>query len=103
MKIKYDREVDAMYIHLVEGKQECRTVRLNDDIALDFDDEEQLLGIEILDASRVLGNGKLPKLMINEKPLEWPGLQARGAAQKTTRANGKGRHASKPGRTRKAG
>ena len=33
MKISYDPEVDALYIRLVEGEQECRTLRLNDEIA----------------------------------------------------------------------
>jgi uncharacterized protein YuzE len=29
MKITYDAEVDALYIRLLEGKHECRTVRLS--------------------------------------------------------------------------
>ena len=28
MKISYDPEIDALYIRFVEGKRECRTVRL---------------------------------------------------------------------------
>src|SRR2546423_5387588 len=98
MKITYDPEVDAMYIYLVEGKQECRTVQLNDDINLDFGDHERLVGIEILDASRVLGKGKLPKLMINDRALEWPA--AKGQSMKTGRTNGgvaKGRRQRKAG------
>jgi uncharacterized protein YuzE len=55
MKIQYDPEVDAMYIELLEGDYECRTVRLSDEIALDIGPDEQLVGIEILDASEVLG------------------------------------------------
>src|SRR6267142_3263897 len=99
MKITYDPEVDAMYIYLVEGKQECRTVQLNDDINLDFGDEETLVGIEILDASRVLGKGKLPRLMINDRALDWP--QAKGQSLKVGRTNG-GSH-SKSRRQRKSG
>ena len=34
MKISYDREVDAMYIRLLEGRYECRTLKLNDEVAL---------------------------------------------------------------------
>jgi len=28
MKISYDSEIDALYIRLIEGKHECRTLRL---------------------------------------------------------------------------
>ncbi len=55
MRISYDAEVDALYIRLVEGPQECRTVRLSEEVALDLGPSERLVGIEILDASRVLG------------------------------------------------
>ena len=63
MKITYDEEVDAMYIQLIDGDHQCRTVSLNDDVALDFDARERLVGIEILDAKRVIGKGKLPKVV----------------------------------------
>ncbi len=53
MKITYDKEVDAMYIRLLEGEYQCRVVHLTDDIALDFAAGEKLVGIEILGASRL--------------------------------------------------
>lgn len=62
MKISYDPNADAIYIRLVEGKQECRTLRLNDDVALNIGPEETLVGIEILDASKVLGKNRLPSI-----------------------------------------
>jgi uncharacterized protein YuzE len=65
MKITYDGEVDAMYIQLIEGKHQCRTVRLNDEIALDFGIGEKLVGIEILDARKTLGKGKLPQIVLD--------------------------------------
>ncbi len=34
MKISYDAEIDALYIRLVEGKRECRCVRLADEVTL---------------------------------------------------------------------
>lgn len=64
MKISYDAEIDALYIRLIEGKHECRTVRLNEDIALNIGSGETLVGIEILDAKEVLGAGKLPSIML---------------------------------------
>jgi uncharacterized protein YuzE len=68
MKISYDSEVDALYIRLVEGEQECRTVRLNEEIALNIGPGEMLVGIEVLDAKKVLGGGKIPKLVLENMP-----------------------------------
>jgi uncharacterized protein YuzE len=53
VKIEYDKEVDAMYIRLQEGDFQCRNVRLTEDVALDFAAGEQLVGIEVLGASRL--------------------------------------------------
>jgi len=64
MKISYDHEVDALYIRLLEGAYECRTVRLNEEVALNIGPGEQLVGIEILDAKEVLGKGQLPPLIL---------------------------------------
>lgn len=60
MKISYDSEADALYVILIEGRQECRTLRLNEEVALDIGPGEALVGIEILDASHVLGEGESP-------------------------------------------
>ena len=64
MKISYDPEVDALYIRFVEGKHECRTVRLNEEVALNIGEGEQLVGIEMLDAKEVLGAGKVPAVIL---------------------------------------
>jgi len=69
MKISYDPEVDALYIRLVEGECECRTVRLNEEIALNIGPGETLVGIEILDAKEVLGKGQLPKVVLENLAL----------------------------------
>ena len=55
MKITYDEQVDALYIRLLDGQYQCRTLRLSDAIALNLGPEEQLVGIEVLDAKRILG------------------------------------------------
>lgn len=70
MKITYDKKTDALYIYLIEGEQQCKTVRLTDEIALDFAKEEQLIGIEILDAKETLGKGNLPKVIVENLPLQ---------------------------------
>ncbi|NTW20918.1 MAG: DUF2283 domain-containing protein [Nostocales cyanobacterium W4_Combined_metabat2_030] len=64
MKISYDSEVDALYIRLVEGKHECRTLQLTDEIALNIGENEVLVGIEVLDAAQVLGEGNLPNVVL---------------------------------------
>ncbi len=68
MKISYDPEVDALYIRLIEGTHECRAVRLNDEVALNIGPGETLVGIEILDARRVLGGGRLPSVVLENMP-----------------------------------
>lgn len=62
MKISYDGEIDSMYIRLLDGDFECRTLRLTDEISLNIGKEEALVGIEILDAKNILGKGKFPTL-----------------------------------------
>ena len=46
MRISYDVEVDALYIRLLEGPFECRTLRLTDEVSLNIGPNEQLVGIE---------------------------------------------------------
>ena len=60
MKISYDPEADALYIRLIAGRQECRTLRLNEEAALNVGPGEVLVGIELLNASHVLGDGEAP-------------------------------------------
>jgi uncharacterized protein YuzE len=64
MTIKYDQEVDALYIRLLEGEYQCRTLRLGDNVALNIGPNEELVGIEILDArkSNILEKG-IPELI----------------------------------------
>ena len=45
MKINYDSEIDALYIRLVEGKHQSRTLQLTEEIALNIGENELLLGI----------------------------------------------------------
>jgi uncharacterized protein YuzE len=51
MKIKYDPQVDAAYISFKKGPTEVTTIRLTEDIAIDLGPNEEIVGIEILDAS----------------------------------------------------
>lgn len=54
MRISYDPSVDALYIRLVEGAVECEVIRINDQVAINIGPGEQVVGIEVLDASEVL-------------------------------------------------
>jgi uncharacterized protein YuzE len=62
MKIKYDPQVDVAYISFKKGLTQVTTIRVIEDLAIDFDPNEEIVGIEILDASQHLGLSK-------EKPL----------------------------------
>ncbi len=55
MKIKYDPEVDAAYISFKKGPTEVTTIRLSEDVAIDLGPHEEIVGIEILDASEHFG------------------------------------------------
>lgn len=55
MKISYDAEVNAAYLSFKRGHTQVTTVRLTEDIAVDFGPREEIVGIEVLDASKHLG------------------------------------------------
>jgi len=51
MKIRYDKQVDAMYISLAKGKYDS-TRKISDVILVDEDKKGKILGIEILDVTK---------------------------------------------------
>jgi len=51
MRISYDPEVDALYIAFHCQISGQRVIRLNDRVAINIGPEEQIVGIEVLDAS----------------------------------------------------
>ena len=67
MRISYDSEVDALYIRLIETT--VTTKHVAEGIAVDYDSDGRIAGIEILDAKEVLGSGKLPNLVVENLPL----------------------------------
>jgi uncharacterized protein YuzE len=57
MKIEYDKDVDAAYVYLefpLKAGEAKKTVKVKEDINVDFDDKGKLLGVEILNASKHL-------------------------------------------------
>lgn len=63
MKIRYDPEVDAAYISFRGKRVQVTTVRLTEDIAIDFGPGERLVGIEILDASKYFQSGRKKRIV----------------------------------------
>ena len=55
MNISYDPEANAAYLSFKRGPTHVTTVHLTEDIAVDFGPHEEIVGIEILDASKHLG------------------------------------------------
>jgi uncharacterized protein YuzE len=57
MKLEYDKEIDAAYLYFerpIKDGRVKKTKEVAENIILDFDDKERLLGIEILNASKTL-------------------------------------------------
>jgi uncharacterized protein YuzE len=56
MRIEYDPEVDAAYIYFKDrGSVQVTTIRITEDVAIDLGPGEEVVGIEVLDASVLLG------------------------------------------------
>jgi len=53
MKITYDKEADALYIKL-SSKKPDGTVELKENVNIDVDEKDSIIGIEILNASKRL-------------------------------------------------
>lgn len=67
MKLTYDKDVDAAYIYLeypIKSKEIKKTVTLNENINLDFDNKGKLMGVEILDASKIINKTTLLKAKV---------------------------------------
>ena len=54
MNIFYNDKIDLLYIRLDDRKQNVVNKRVSEDIVLDIGEEDKIVGIEILDASKHL-------------------------------------------------
>ena len=52
MNIVYNDKTDLLYIRFDDRKQDVINRRVSDDIALDIGENDRIVGIEILDASK---------------------------------------------------
>ena len=61
MRIHYDERVDAMYIRFSESKYHA-SEEVREGVVLDFDRKGHIIGVEILDVSKILPSGSLDSL-----------------------------------------
>ncbi len=59
MQIHYDSKTDLLYLRLDVRRQEVLNKRVSEDVVLDIGEDDRIVGIEILDASRHLNLGRL--------------------------------------------
>ena len=66
MKIEYDPDRDLLYIYFAEIQTKAaQTVTITPGVHADFDRDGKLMGIEVIEASKVMGKKieiKLPEL-----------------------------------------
>lgn len=54
MEILYNAKTDLLYLRLDDQKQQVINKRVSEDIVLDIGEDDKIVGIEILDASKRL-------------------------------------------------
>ncbi|MBI4824498.1 MAG: DUF2283 domain-containing protein [Nitrospirae bacterium] len=59
MNIVYNDKTDLLYIRLDDRKQDVINRRVSEDIVLDIGENDRIVGIEILDASKHITLDKL--------------------------------------------
>ena len=69
MKIEYDKEADALYIQLREAYIDDN-IDVEEGITIDLDEKRHIVGIEILDATKILNLSDLVNISIENLPLE---------------------------------
>lgn len=65
IKFSYDRDIDAIYFSLVDVVVSKDSEEIADGIIVDYDENDTIIGIEILDFYRKVENG----LKVDELPL----------------------------------
>ena len=69
MIIKYDDGADALYIYFREGEH-ARTQEIAPGIIVDYDENGDVLGIEVLEASKKTSGEGIGKLSITHPEIE---------------------------------
>ena len=66
MKLKYDKEADVAYLYLkypIKDGEAKKTVEVNENVFIDYDASGKLLGVEILNAKKVLNKKIIQEAM----------------------------------------
>lgn len=69
MKIEYSKEADAIYVYFKKDFVE-KSKEIEDGIVIDFDKNGQLIGIEVLDASKRFSLADIVNVNIENLPVE---------------------------------
>jgi len=75
MKITYDTSNDLLYIRFDTKEQNVTNITVNDNIILDINQDNKLVGIEILDASEMIALEQLFPIIKNPQTLKEDFLQ----------------------------
>lgn len=59
MTIHYDSKADLLYLRIESSAQEVINKRVSEEIVLDIGENEKIIGIEIMDASKHINLEKL--------------------------------------------
>jgi uncharacterized protein YuzE len=69
MKIEYDKITDALYIQLKEAYVDDN-IDIEEGVSIDVDEKRHIVGIEILDASKILSLKDIVNITIENLPIE---------------------------------
>ncbi len=75
MKLEYDRAHDVMYIWLGPNVERAFEVKLDDSRHIDFGDDRQPIGIELLDVSMGVETAGLPERETIDRMLNRYGIK----------------------------
>ena len=63
MEISYDKEADAIYIEFCKGEF-AKNKKIDDFTVIDLDEKDNILGIEIIDASKRIPASSLSEIHV---------------------------------------
>lgn len=69
MKIEYSKEADAIYVYFKE-EYVAKSKEIEDGVVVDFDEKDQLIGIEVLDVSKRFKLSDIVNVNIENLPVE---------------------------------
>ena len=69
MKIEYSKEADALYVYFKE-EFVAKSKEIEDGVVIDFDEKNQLIGIEVLDVSQRFSLSDIVNINIENLPIE---------------------------------